>query len=86
MSEPYTVALVERRHEPGVWVIEAIDEDGGVTQAHFLGRESEARARAYAFVAFGVEGLVPHELTFMHQQPARRRDHLRLVSNQEPGQ
>lgn len=84
-SQKFQVGLTEHRDDPGVWVIETVDDDGGVDQVHFRGQEAEARARAYAFVAFGVENLVPHEITYLNQPPQRRRDRLRLVVSDQKG-
>jgi hypothetical protein len=49
------VAVVERKHEPGVWTVEAIDidGDGDIYQAFFSGREAEQRAYEYARFKYG---------------------------------
>ncbi len=49
------VAVEERRNEPGVWTVEAIDidGDGDIYQAFFAGRDAEKRAYEYARFKYG---------------------------------
>lgn len=44
------IEVFERRGEPGVWSVEAIDydSDGRIDQAIFVGPEAELQARQYA--------------------------------------
>lgn len=44
------VAVEERRGEPGVWTVEAIESagDGRIFQAFFAGPEAKERAKEYA--------------------------------------
>jgi len=50
------VAVEERRNEPGVWTVEAIDIDGDgeIYQAFFAGPEAEQRAHEYARFKYGI--------------------------------
>ncbi len=47
-TEAYDVTIAERELTRSVWDVEAIDTDGGVEQAIFLGPKAEERAREYA--------------------------------------
>lgn len=49
------VAVEERRNEPGVWTVEAIDmaDDGAIYQAFFAGPKSRERAEEYARFKYG---------------------------------
>lgn len=51
--EAYDVTIAERELTHGVWGVEAIDTDGGVEQAIFLGPKAEERAREYASRRYG---------------------------------
>lgn len=44
----YDVEVSEREGAKGAWNVEAIDPDGSIEQAIFLGPEAEKRARRYA--------------------------------------
>lgn len=44
----YEVNIGERRGAPGAWNVEAIDEEGSIEQAIFLGPKAEERAHDYA--------------------------------------
>lgn len=52
-TEAYDVTIAERELTRGVWDVEAIDTDGGVEQAIFLGPKAEERAREYASRRYG---------------------------------
>lgn len=39
------------KHIPGAWVVERIDDDGGIEQTIFIGPRSRERAFAYAMSA-----------------------------------
>lgn len=59
VSEPQTgleVSVVERKDQPGVWTVEAIDMegDGAIFQALFVGPEAQERAKEYARFKYGV--------------------------------
>ena len=49
------IAVEERRNEPGVWTVEAIDidGDGDIYQVLFRGPEAEKRAHEYARFKYG---------------------------------
>jgi hypothetical protein len=49
------VAVEERRGQPGVWTVEAIDIDGDgeIYQAFFAGPQAEQRAHEYARFKYG---------------------------------
>jgi hypothetical protein len=51
------VSVVERKDEPGVWTVEAIDmaNDGEIYQALFVGLDAEKRAREYARFKYGTQ-------------------------------
>lgn len=40
-------------HASHGWAVEAIDDDGGIEQAIFIGPRAEVRARLYALGAYG---------------------------------
>jgi len=44
----YEVEVSERRGASGAWNVEAVDQDGSIEQAIFLGPDAEVRARRYA--------------------------------------
>lgn len=46
--------VVERRDDPGVWSVEAINLDGSVEVALFPGPKSKDRATEYAAWRYGV--------------------------------
>ncbi len=48
ISESYDVTVAERNGAPGAWNVEAIDGEGAIEQAIFLGPQAEDRARDYA--------------------------------------
>jgi hypothetical protein len=54
-QEELQVAVEERRNEPGVWTVEAIDinGDGDIYQSLFLGPNAEQRAHEYARFKYG---------------------------------
>jgi hypothetical protein len=49
------IAVEERKDQPGVWTVEAIDSsgDGDIYQALFFGPEARERAREYAQFKYG---------------------------------
>jgi hypothetical protein len=49
------VSVVERKDQPGVWTVEAIDiaGDGDIYQALFIGRDARERASEYAQFKYG---------------------------------
>ena len=49
------VAVEERKDQPGVWTVEAIDSsgDGDIYQTLFIGPEARERAREYAQFKYG---------------------------------
>ena len=51
------VSVEERKDQPGVWTVEAIDMagDGDIYQALFLGPEARERATEYARFKYGYQ-------------------------------
>lgn len=47
-QQQYEVNVAPRRDSDGAWNVEAIDDDGSVEQAIFVGPDAEKRARRYA--------------------------------------
>lgn len=49
------VSVEERKDQPGVWTVEAIDMagDGNIYQALFVGPEARERAQEYARFKYG---------------------------------
>ena len=49
------VSVIERKGEPGVWTVEAIDVigDGSIYQAIFAGPQAQERATEYARMKYG---------------------------------
>ena len=50
---PYDVSVEPRRNAPGAWTVEAIDDDGGIEQAIFVGPLAEDRANDFARHRYG---------------------------------
>jgi hypothetical protein len=50
------VSVFERKGQPGVWTVEAIDVvgDGSIYQAIFIGPQAKDRATEYARMKYGV--------------------------------
>jgi hypothetical protein len=51
----YQVELAERKDMPGAWTVEAIDDDGGIEQAIFMGPKAHERAETYRTFQYGSE-------------------------------
>ena len=49
----FEIELAESVGIPGAWTVEAIDDDGGIEQAIFLGPRARERAEAYAAFQYG---------------------------------
>ncbi len=49
----YDVELAERENMPGVWTVEAIDHEGAIEQALFVGPKAHERAEAYRNFQYG---------------------------------
>jgi hypothetical protein len=48
-----TYEVTVEPHASQGWTVEAIDDDGGIEQAIFIGPRAEVRARHYAVSAYG---------------------------------
>lgn len=53
----FEVSVVERKDDPGVWTVEAIDmpNEGVIYQSFFAGPDAESRAKEYAKFKYGVQ-------------------------------
>lgn len=48
------IEVFRREGSPGIWAVEAVDDDGGIEQALFAGRDPEKAAREFAEWRYGV--------------------------------
>jgi hypothetical protein len=48
------VEVAERKDQPGAWTVEAIDDDGGIEQAIFIGPNARERASEYKKVKYDI--------------------------------